>query len=357
MCSPFQAYYYYPYLQPLPPYLRPCPPLTVPLTIYDRYSKTNLVSNQSTLASLTDPNLKNAWGITLDNNNQIWVADNLTNKLTSYTLNGTVISPAVPVVRANLLPIPPTGVVYNPTTNFTFTIPPNITASPAILITCTRSGDLCAYNPIQSPDAIAVYTSPRIVSNYTGLTLTLTHIYAANFGNHNVDVFDTSFVQENPIFFPFLDNSGTLLPNYYPFNVAYIDGFIYVLYANQNVKTGNFVTGAGLGLINIFNTDGILQRRFATGGSLNAPWGIMLAPPGSGFPNGTILVGNFGDGSISIFDSEGLFLGKLSDCNAIPQVIDGLWGLVNGPPLSNKIYFASGPNKQADGVMGELTKC
>jgi uncharacterized protein (TIGR03118 family) len=186
------------------------------------------------------------------------------------------------------------------------------------------------------------------------LAITTTNLYLANFGNKTVDVLDTSFVLQSS--FPFTDAS--IPTNYAPFNIAYINGLIYVTYAQQNsVNPKLFVTGPGFGYVNIFTTGGILQQRLASNGPLNAPWGIITAPVGTNFPPGTILIGNFGDGTINIFNASGAFLGKVTDCNGVITYIDGLWGLVNGPSFSKTIYFASGPNLQANGLVGQLTQC
>ena len=62
-------------------------------------------------------------------------------------------------------------------------------------------------------------------------------------------------------------------------------------------------------------------------------------------------VGNFGNGTVGIYASDGRFLGRLTDHNQIDIIIDGLWGLV---PHHDSIYFASGPNSETNGLVGVI---
>jgi hypothetical protein len=48
--------------------------------------------------------------------------------------------------------------------------------------------------------------------------------------------------------------------------------------------------------------------RFASRGRLNSPWGVARASFAFGRFSGDVLVGNFGDGRINVFDSRGRFL-------------------------------------------------
>jgi hypothetical protein len=57
-----------------------------------------------------------------------------------------------------------------------------------------------------------------------------------------------------------------------PFGIANIDNNLYVTYAKQNAQKNDVVAGAGLGFVNVFPTDGVLIKRFASDGALNAPW-------------------------------------------------------------------------------------
>jgi hypothetical protein len=67
--------------------------------------------------SLTDPNMKNAWGITAGPTTPIWVSDNNSGKATVYSggINGSkvMLDLTVPVPGGN-----PTGQVFNSTKGF-----------------------------------------------------------------------------------------------------------------------------------------------------------------------------------------------------------------------------------------------
>jgi len=74
--------------------------------------------------------------------------------------------------------------------------------------------------------------------------------------------------------------------------------------------------------------------------------------------SGALLIGNFGDGHINAFDTEGNFLGPLQDLNDEPVVIDGLWTLTLGGgrnSSSDTLYFTAGPNSETDGLFGTIT--
>ena len=84
----------------------------------------------------------------------------------------------------------------------------------------------------------------------------------------------------------------------------------------------------GNGFVDIFDVDGNLLDRFASGGALNSPWGLALAPDGFGKFSDHLLVGNLGDGRINAFGlSTGHFDGQLIDPETNPLSINGLWAL------------------------------
>ncbi len=143
-----------------------------------------------------------------------------------------------------------------------------------------------------------------------------------------------------------------------PFGIQNINGDLFVTYALQNAAKHDDVAGSGNGFINIFATDGHLLRRFASRGALNSPWGLARASFAFGRFSGDILVGNFGNGEINAFDSDGNFRGTLKDSSGTPVVIDGLWTLTLGggrKSSSDTLYFTAGPNHETDGVFGTIT--
>ena len=60
--------------------------------------------------------------------------------------------------------------------------------------------------------------------------------------------------------------------------------------------------GAGQGFVSVFDTNGNFQKRLISGGALNSPWGIALAPRSFGNFHDDLLIGNFGDGRINAYD-------------------------------------------------------
>jgi len=135
---------------------------------------------------------------------------------------------------------------------------------------------------------------------------------------------------------------------------------LYVTYAKQKGPDNeDDQSGPGNGYVDIFNPDGTLVKRFASQGTLNSPWGVALAP--AGFADGpqSILIGDFGDGRINIFDLQGHFRGQLQH-NGHALGIDGLWAidfLESAPGNANDpLYFTAGPNEESHGLFGYLSK-
>src|SRR5262249_34679001 len=140
---------------------------------------------------------------------------------------------------------------------------------------------------------------------------------------------------------------------YGPFNILAHGDRIFVTYAEQSGGNDE-LHGPGLGFVDEYNNLGLSVRRVASAGTLNAPWGLAIAPDGFGDLGGALLVGNFGDGRINVFIHRH-FAGQLRDANNHPITIDGLWALLPGTTTTggiNTIWFSSGPNHQNDGVRG-----
>src|ERR1700736_1542255 len=105
-------------------------------------------------------------------------------------------------------------------------------------------------------------------------------------------------------------------------------------------------------------TSAPMVRRFASRGQLNSPWGIARASFAFGRFSGLILIGNFGNGRINVFDSRGAFVDELDDSRGKPLAIDGLWTLTLGGGAKSSpdtVYFTAGPNGEADGLFGTIT--
>jgi uncharacterized protein (TIGR03118 family) len=312
--------------------------------------KENLVSDIPGLALRTDPNLVNSWGL-ININGVLTVADNGTSLVTTYDPNGNILPTVVTVNDNTGAGTDPTGIVQNKTNDFAITN--GGLRAPALWLVASEGGFINGYFPLfDSANSTVVVDRSVAGAVYKGITIASNNgrnfIYATDFHNNKVDVFDANF---NQIFtFPFAD--ATLPPGFAPFNIQLINNLLYVTYALQKPPDNHDdQAGPGNGFINIFSTSGILIRRFASRGPLNSPWGITQ------LSHDLIIVGNFGDGTISIFDNNGIFLGKLKDCNNTNIFIDGLWGLLPIRLLgshNSTIYFASGPNGEANGLLGRL---
>ena len=131
-------------------------------------------------------------------------------------------------------------------------------------------------------------------------------------------------------------------------------------FALQNAEKHDDVAGPGHGFVDTFNLAGHDRDRFASGGHLNSPWGVALAPSSFGKFGGKMLIGNFGDGEINAYDPEdGEFLGKVRQPGGNPVVIEGLWTIKFGNGgnggATDTLYFTAGPNGEMDGLFGSLT--
>ena len=182
-------------------------------------------------------------------------------------------------------------------------------------------------------------------------------LYATDFFHARVDVFDSAF---QPVSLPPGAFTDARIPaGFAPFGIQAIGGNIYVTYAKQDASMTDEVTGPGLGFVNVFTPNGQLIRRVASRGSLNAPWGVALAPAGFGTFSNTLLIGNFGDGRINAFEPVfGFAMGPLRDRQFRPIRIDGLWGIAFGNGFVNQpvntLFFAAGPDDEAHGLYGRL---
>ena len=201
----------------------------------------------------------------------------------------------------------------------------------------------------------AVYKGLAYGVNVNGFFL-----FATNFNAGTVDVFGPN--GPDGLFTPATTDGGFIDPDipagYAPFGIESIDGNLFVSYALQDAAKHDDMKGPGHGFIDIFDTDGHLVRRFASRGPLNSPWGMTRASFAFGRFSGDILVGNFGNGKINVFNSHGRFIDELDRPNGKPLVIDELWKLTLGGGRKSSpdtLYFTAGPNDEKDGSFGTIT--
>ena len=324
------------------------------------YTVTKLVGDTAGAAAQVDSHLVNAWGLVAGPSTPWWTSDNGTNTSTLYDGTGAVIPLVVTV------PGGPTGIVFNGGSGFV--ISNGASSGPATFIFASESGIISGWNqavPPPPPATQALTGTDRSGAGavYKGLAIASTpagdQLYAADFHNARVDVFDSSF---NLVSTPggFVDKK--IPRRYAPHGIQNINGAIFVTYARQDKAMMADVPGAGRGIVDMFDTSGNFMARVASKGALNAPWGLALAPSDFGDFSGDLLVGNFGNGMIHAYrqQSNGRWKlrGPLKGSNRKPLKIDGLWGLsfgnggAAGP--TNTLYFTAGPDRQSHGLFGSL---
>ena len=190
-----------------------------PLTAAERnsYKVTSLVSDQPGVAAQTDPNLVNAWGLTSGPTSPWWVSDNGTQKSTLYRGSDGAIQGLVVAVAGG-----PTGAVFNPTAGFVLP-----TGGKALFIFDSEDGIVRAWNGAQGTTAIVVKDRSGEEAIYKGLAIADTaagpRLYAADFHNARVDVFDGSF---GLVPGGFVDQS--LPSGYAPFGIQTIGDRVFV---------------------------------------------------------------------------------------------------------------------------------
>jgi uncharacterized protein (TIGR03118 family) len=323
------------------------------------YTVTSLVSDTGVDGSRIDSHLVNGWGITAGPTTPWWVANNGTDTSSLYRGDGTIQALVVAV------PGGPTGTVFNGTTSFV--VSSGTASGAARFIFANEDGEIRGWNPAV-PAAGSTVTEVGAAAedgaSYKGLAIgsvgSANYLYAADFHNAKVDVFDGAFDLQTWAG-AFVDPG--IPAGYAPFGIQNLNGTIFVTYAKQDADAGDEVAGEGFGFVSAFGTDGSFQGRVASGGALNAPWGLAWAPAsGFGRFSGDLLVGNFGDGRINAYAwTPGGWeaRGHLKTANRHPLVIDGLWGIgfgngaASGPTTT--LYFAAGPDDESHGLYGSIT--
>jgi uncharacterized protein (TIGR03118 family) len=320
-----------------------------------------LVSDGSVTADHIDPNLVNAWGLAFNPTAVVWIADNGTGTSTLYDGAGVANSLVVSIPALNGEEAGnPTGIVFSGGSDFVVTN--GVRSAAARFIFVAENGILSGWSPtVDATHAVvavdrsaqhAVYKGLAIGGNGTGHRL-----YAADFHNGRVDVFDGTF---KPVVVSGAFVDRQLPAGYAPFGIQNISGDIVVTYALREAQGDDEMAGRGLGIVDIYDPDGHLVSRLATHGQLNAPWGVALAPPSFGRYGGMLLIGNFGDGTINAYDLRtGNYNGTLRGADGRPLHVDGLWGLAFGNGVlgqnTNTLFFAAGPNDEAGGAYGRIT--
>jgi uncharacterized protein (TIGR03118 family) len=325
------------------------------------YRQTKLVSDIAGTAAITDPQLINPWGVSHSPTSPFWVSDAGTSVATLYSVNPTTGAVTKVGLTVNI-PAPPSGNLFNGTST-DFIVTSGSASGGAAFIFAGLNGTISGWNPGVPPpppstQAILAATGAPAPAAYTGIAVGVRaaghFLYLANNAAGRIDVFDHTFTQT---VLPGTFTDPTLPAGNNPFNIVNIGGSLFVSY-----------TGA-TGVINVFDTEGTFVKRFATGGTLINPWGMVVAPPDFGAFSNALLVGNFnhgdptnGPGHINAFNaSTGEFLGLLKGTDGSPLAIDGLWTLIfgNGGSAGDPkvLFFSAGIENEAHGLFGSLATC
>ncbi|HEX5443119.1 MAG TPA: TIGR03118 family protein, partial [Pirellulales bacterium] len=330
------------------------------------YLPLNLVADQANTALVQDANLVNPAGVALNaNGGDLFVANRASGNASLYlgAVNGSAFqldSPRISIPGGS-----PNGAVMNGTPGFV--VHSGAVSGPASVLFASAAGAITGWNqgvppPAPSNQAQTAVTTPDAL--YTGLALanngTQNLLYAADFHDNRIDVFDSGFSAVTT-------SGGFSDPNlpagFAPYNIANLGGHLLVSYAQQDASQQNPVAQPGAGVIDVYDYNGALLKRLVSGGNfsgpLNVPWGMALAPAGFGDFSGDLLVANQGDGTIRAFDpNTGVFQGVLATPSGQPLVIDGVHALQFGNGLTagsgNALFVTSGPDGGQHGLLTEL---
>lgn len=324
----------------------------------DIYTVHALVSDSSdTPAAATDASLVNGWGLSAGPTTPWWAANNGSNSSTLYSGTGTKAALTVSVAGA------PTGTVFNGNAN-DFVISQNGKSGAARFLFSTEGGTVLGWSPTVNGTA-AVVGADRSSAGaiYKGLAVANDRLYATDFHNGQIDVFDAAF--------KLVTTSGgfkdaKVAKGFAPFGIQALGGNIFVTYAKQDAAKKDDVPLPGQAYVDEFTPDGRLVARIVNSGKknapLNAPWGLALAPAGFSVFGGDLLVGNFGNGRISAYTQRGsgwVYKGQLKLAAGAPIEIDGLWAIAfgNGSAAgpTDTLYFLSGPSGEKHGLYGSIT--
>ena len=317
----------------------------------------NLVSDIGT-AKIHDSNLVNAWGLSFGPNTPAWVSDNGTDVSTlyqGYNANTNQVH-KVPLTVS----IPggePTGTVFNG--SGAFVVHGGGKSAPANFIFDSEAGKITAWSQNVPPQTQARVMKSVPGAVFKGLAIGTAggkqRLYATDFHNDRVDVFNGSFgiVHHKGAF-----RDRKIPDGYAPFGIQNVNGKIFVTYAKQDAMGEDDVKGPHHGYVDIYSTSGKLLDRFVRRGALNSPWGIARAPKGWAGVGGDMLIGNFGNGWINVFNRKtGNQVGTVTSNGGSIRRIDGLWALEFGNGMlgtPRTLLYTAGPGDESHGLLGAL---
>jgi uncharacterized protein (TIGR03118 family) len=317
----------------------------------------NLVSDQPNVAAVTDPKLVNAWGLAFNPMGPAWVSSNGAGLSQVYDSTGKLLlSVTIPPPKGGMPPSAPTGQVFNADTTL---------FKGDRFVFVTEDGTIAGWQPSDGMTAVIRADNSGKNAIYKGVTTARhnghTFLYAADFHNNAVDVFDENFNQVGNRD-RFVDTD--LPTGFAPFNVLGRGDLVLVTYALQDEDKKDDVKGAGNGYVDLFDAAGDAHVRLISKGALNSPWGLAMTATADDISL-KLYVGNFGDGTINVYRFSLVdlklnieSLGPLLDKPGHPLVIDGLWSIVFGPGAggfeTTDLAFTAGPDDEKHGLFGKL---
>jgi uncharacterized protein (TIGR03118 family) len=321
-----------------------------------QFTQVNLVTDDQSAypAIITDPDLKNAWGVSYTPTSPFWVSDNETGKATLYSVNPTT---DVPVKQPLTVTIPGLGNVTGQAFN-SFAAGGAFNGNAFLFV--SEDGTISGWRGAlgTTAEVLQVGGADNV---FKGSEFAKVgdhgYLYAANFKQGTIDIV------KGDVGAPSLTGNFTdpgLPAGYAPFNIRNLNGTLYVAYALQGADKSEEEKGLGLGIVSAFDLQGNFLGRIGTAGTLNAPWGLAIAPASFGPLAGDLLVGNFGDGTINAFKIGGPPTpdGQVLGTDGNPLEIEGLWALTVGNGgnggSTDKVYFSAGPDDEEHGLFGLL---
>jgi uncharacterized protein (TIGR03118 family) len=315
------------------------------------YAQFNLTSDIPGLAANTDPNLKNPWGMSFSATSPFWISDQMTGVATLYSGAG--------VPNALVVATPGSGAFTGATGQVFANVAGDflLSGTPSTFIFDTLAGTIDAWTGGASATVVqtvagAEYTGLAIDNNGSG-----TFLYAADYATGAIDVFNSTFA---PTMLSGSFSDPTVPAGYVPYNIQNLNGNLYVEYVLKGTSPLAPQRGAGNGFVRVYDANGNLVSGAPaiSGGNLNAPWGVAIAPANFGDFSNDLLIGNFGNGMINAYNpTTGAFVGTIMGPNAQPLVNNDLWGLgtrTSSTFNTSALYFTAGIDAQADGLFGEI---
>jgi uncharacterized protein (TIGR03118 family) len=335
------------------------------------YVVTNLFSDGSVTATASDPNFQNPWGMSVSPTWWINAANTGFSFVVSAATNTSPFKVVVPAATSAFPNGSPAGVVT--TTGASGMVLSN--GAKASFLFSTLDGAIYGWDSALGQNGAVTLIAVNNASSgacYPGLALlnsnaTTSYLLAPNFGTGaTVEVYDQNFKPAK------LSGSFTdpnLPSGYGPWSIHILNNQVWIAYAvRSTAHTCQQVPGVGSGIVDVFDLNGNFVARAVTGGNLNAPYGIAFAPStGFGIYSGDLLIGNFGDGVINVYDPKTYaYLGQLMDSTGKPLVYASLWDvLAGGTPILNSttvsggsntnVYFVAGLANEAHGLLAAIS--